>query len=469
MRTKPPSLCERIVMCMFYKKTGWHIKPRIFVMLLLLLVAIFSAVFIAFNVFINNYIGETVKSQLSALTTSFSQHNDELKKQEQSDLPDISSQAKSKIGTHAEVFVLSSNYEIEKHAESIDKNELIQMAEVIKDKEISLDKIDRLYIKTDTEDYYISVLKDTKEGHSFFVFFVNVTSIENLVNTINIALFVILIIMLAISFFIANLIANSVTKPVKQLSKFAVQMGKGDFTTKEQSFVDIEFNELSAEMNRSAEKLGKYDTEQRAFFQNVSHELRTPLMAIKCHAEGIEQNLMDREKSSRIIITETDRLSEMVDDLLYISRIETEQKSEMQENDLRETLSFCAERLKPVAEQNGKNFVFDFDENPVIFKYNEKHMTRAFTNLIANALRYAKLTITLECKDTGDSIIVSLIDDGNGISENDLPHIFERFYKGKDGKYGIGLSIVKLVAELHNGEVFAISDEQTIFKIIFPS
>ena len=456
-------------MRMSNKKTGWHIKPRIFFMFLLLLVAIFSAVFIAFNVFINNYIAETVKSQLSVLTSSFSQHDDELKKQEQFDLPDISSQAKSKIGTHTEVFVLSSNYEIEKHDESIDENELIQMAEVIKNKEMSLDEIDKMYIRTDAEDYYISVLKDAKEGHSFFVFFVNVTSIENLVDTINSALFVILIIMLAISFFIANMIANSVTKPVKQLSKFAMQIGKGDFTTKEQSFVDIEFNNLSTEMNRSAEKLEKYDAERRDFFQNVSHELRTPLMSIKCHAEGIEQNLMDKENSSRIIISETDRLSELVDDLLYISRIEAEQKPEMQENDLRETLSFCSETLKPIADKGNIKFTFDFDDAPVMLCYNEKHMTRAFLNLIANALRYAQSTITLECKTVGETVVTTVIDDGNGISKDDLPHIFERFYKGKDGKYGIGLSIVKLVVGLHDGKITVNSDKLTSFEMTFPS
>ena len=451
------------------RKTGWHIKPRIFFMFLLLLATIFSAVFIAFNTFISNYIGETVKSQLSALTSSFSQHNNELKKQEQSDLPDISSQAKSKIGTHAELFVLSSSYEIEKHDESIDKYELIQMTEVIKSKEIPLDEINKMYIKTDADDYYISVLKDTKEDHSFFVFFVNVSSIENLVDTINIALSIILIITFVIGFFIANLIASSVTKPVKQLSKFATQIGKGDFTTKEQSFVDIEFNELSSEMNRTAEKLERYDAKQRAFFQNVSHELRTPLMSIKCHAEGIEQSLMDKKQSSKIIISETDRLSELVDDLLYISRIETEKKPEMQENDLRETLSFCAETLKPIADRKDIQFVFDFDATPVMLYYNEKHITKAFLNLIANALRYANSTITLECKATGETVTTTITDDGRGISKVDLPHIFERFYKGKDGKYGIGLSIVKLVVTLHNGEISVNSDELTSFKMTFPA
>lgn len=450
------------------KKFKWHIKPRIFIMLLLLLVAIFSAVFIAFNVFINNYINSTVKAQLSSLTTSFSQHDDELKEHEQSKLPDISKQAKSKIGTHAEIFVLGSNYEIVKYDESIDRNELIQIAEELKAENIEFEKIDRLFIETDLGDYYISCVNDEKEESEVFVFFVNVTSIMTLVDTINTALGVIMTIMLLISFFIANLIAGSITKPVRKLSEFAKQLGKSDFSVNNYSFMDIEFNELSAEMNKTAEKLDKSDTEQRTFFQNVSHELRTPLMSIKCHAEGIKHNLMDKKNSSRIIISETDRLSEMVDDLLYISRIETDKKPVMKENDLRETFSFCAETLKPVADKNGKQFIFNFDDAPVILSYNEKHMTRACLNLIANALRYAKTTITLSCKTVNGSVIMEVIDDGNGISGADLPHIFERFYKGKDGKYGIGLSIVKLVVGMHNGEIAVNSDERTTFKMTFP-
>ena len=451
------------------KNFKWHIRPRIFVMFILLLLVIFSAVFIAFNVFIKHYIDDAVKEQLLALTTSFATHSDEDKSQEQSDIPDISTQAKSKVGTNAEVFVLDENYEVVKHGDSMDENELEQMAKVIESSGALLDKIDRLYVETKTDDYYISLVRDEKEEHSFFVFFVNVTNIKNLVSTINIVLGIIFAIALMVSFFIANLIAKSISKPVKQLSEFATQIGRGNFATNDSYFIDTEFNDLAAEMNKSAAKLEAYDAEQRAFFQNVSHELRTPLMSIKCHAEGIEYNLMDKENSSRIIISEADRLSEMVDDLLYISRIETDKILPMQRNDLRETLSFCAESLRLLADKEGKQFVFDFDDTPVFLNYNEKHMTKAFLNLITNALRYARNTITLSCKMVDDDIVVKVVDDGYGISKVDLPHIFERFYKGRDGKYGIGLSIVKLVVDLHGGKILVNSAELTEFKMVFPS
>lgn len=449
------------------KKIKWRIKPRIFLMILLLLIGVFCAVFLAFNIFINSYIVTNVKSQLSELATNFSRHDAE-EEQEQSELPNIKDGSKSKIGMQGGIFLLNSSYEVEKYYASLDENELIQIAKELKAENIKFEKIDRLFIETDLGDYYISCVKDEKEESAVFVFFVNVTSIVTLVDTINTALGAIMIVMLLISFFIANLIAGSITKPVRKLAEFATQLGKSDFSANNYSFIDIEFNELSAEMNKTAEKLDQSDTEQRTFFQNVSHELRTPLMSIKCHAEGIEHNLMDKENSSRIIISETDRLSEMVEDLLYISRIEKEKKPAMQENDLRETLSFCAETLKPVADKNGKQFVFDFDDAPTTLSYNEKHMTRACLNLIANALHYAKTTVTLSCKTVNGSVIIEVIDDGNGISGADLPHIFERFYKGKDGKYGIGLSIVKLIVGMHRGEIYVSSDEATKFKMVFP-
>ena len=177
---------------------------------------------------------------------------------------------------------------------------------------------------------------------------------------------------------------------------------------------------------------------------------------------------MDPAQSGSTIIYETDRLSELVEDLLYISRVDSlTSHVEMQENDLRDTLSLCAECLRPIAAKKGLRFEYEFDEQPVLRSYNEKHMYRAFSNLISNALRYAKGNITLSCHSRGTFAEISVMDDGSGISSNDLPHIFERFYKGADGKHGIGLSIVKSVVELHDGEITVDCSKGTRFTIRF--
>lgn len=141
-------------------------------------------------------------------------------------------------------------------------------------------------INTDEDTYYISAVEDKRASGNFFVFYVNVSGLMHLVGTINLSLAIIMALAMLICFLMANVIAGSITKPVKALSNFAEEMGKGNFKRREFVFQDIEFDELGEAMNQSAEKLEAYDKDQHAFFQNVSHELRTPLQSIRCHAEG---------------------------------------------------------------------------------------------------------------------------------------------------------------------------------------
>lgn len=452
----------------------WNIKPRIFIMLLLLLAIVFTSVFVAFNLFINNYIRTNVQTQLDDLIKNFGVRDDKPREKPPNDfyMPDVSGQQKNKIGARGEVIILNSSYEIKNYNEfgiSEDIDELRKVASYLKDKSIPLASARYIFVNTGQGSYYISSIEDGKQPGSFFVFYVSVAGINHLVNTVNLAMAIIVAVAMFICFLIANIIAGSITKPVKVLSAFAEEMGKGNFERSKFAFQDIEFDELGEAMNQASEKLDAYDKDQRAFFQNVSHELRTPLQSIRCYAEGVECGLMDPGKSSATIISETDRLSELVEDLLYISRVDSITANvEMQESDLRDTLSLCAESLRPIAEKNGLKFKYQFDDEPVLLSYNEKHMYRAFSNLVSNALRYAEEIITLRCHSNGRYVEVSVIDDGSGISAEDLPHIFERFYKGSYGKHGIGLSIVKSVVELHNGKITVNCGETTRFTILIP-
>lgn len=452
-----------------YKKK-WKIKPRIFLMLLLMLVIVFSCVFLAFNLFMRNYIRSNVETQLDDLVGGYGENENKLEDRPQDDnsLPDLSDQPKNKIGARGEVFIVDSDYNIKGYNTDGDIDEQLQIASYLQDKDVSFESAQYIFVRTEQSEYYISSVEDSEHPGSFFIFYVNVSGIYSLMNTVNFAMAVIVAAAMAICFIIANLIAGSVTSPVKKLRVFADEIGRGSFVRKEFSFRDIEFDELGEAMNQSAEKLDLYDKDQRTFFQNVSHELRTPLMSIRCYAEGVEHGLMDPQKAGATIISETDRLTDLVEDLLYISRVDSiTNQFEKQENDLRETLSLCAESLKTMLDKGGLRIEYQFDEEPVLFAYNEKHMYRAFINLISNALRYARETIILRCLQTGEQIEISVIDDGKGIASDELPHIFERFYKGRDGRHGIGLSIVKSVVELHRGEITVNCDQGTCFKIVF--
>lgn len=452
----------------------WHIKPRVFFMLLLLLAIVFTSIFIAFNLFTSRYIRANVEMQLDDLTVNFGMLDDRhLGKPPDNgfQLPNLSEQQKNRIGARGEVIILNADYEVMEYNEfSIgeDTSELKQIASYLKEKSTPLSNA--RYVKVDTAEgeYYVSSVEDMLRPGFYFVYYVSVAGINNLVDAINTAMAVIVAAAMLICFLIANLIAGSVTKPLKRLSHFAHEIGKGNFKRSTFEFNDIEFEELGEAMNQSAEKLDLYDKDQRMFFQNVSHELRTPLQSIRCYAEGVGCGLMDAQKSSDTIMAETDRLSSLVEDLLYISRVDSiANQIDKRESDLRDTFALCTEALKPLADKKGIMFEYRFDDAPVLYSYNEKHMYRALLNLISNALRYAKTRITLHCGQSGGQLSLSVTDDGEGISTEDLPHIFERFYKGRDGKHGIGLAIVKSVIELHNGKISVDCERGTCFTITF--
>ncbi len=458
-------------------------------MLLLLLTIVFFSIFIAFNLFTDRYIQSNVKEQLDGLTNDFQQRpvsvhitGEKVISNTEGGLAvsnptittgnpvpsiAISTQRKSPIGIMAEVLMLNEEYVIQNiNLDEGKREETEQIAKELKENKIDLANANYMYIETETEEYYVSSIENINVPSNYIVFYISVSGINNLVDVINQALLMIMALAMLVCFILANLIANSITKPLKNLSDFALEIGKGNFERQQFKFYDVEFDDFSNSMNLSAERLDLYDKDQKVFFQNVSHEFRTPLQSIRSYAEGIQFELMDSKKACSTIIDETDRLSELVEDLLYVSRMDSfTQKIEKTTNDLRETLSICAENQKLLAEKIGIKFVYDFDDKAVMAEYNEKQMYRALSNLISNALRYAKSTVTLSCVNVEGGVEVSVIDDGLGISAEDLPNVFKRFYKGEKGKNGIGLSIVKSVVELHDGEIFLDLEEGTRFKV----
>lgn len=104
-----------------------------------------------------------------------------------------------------------------------------------------------------------------------------------------------------------------------------------------------------------------------------------------------------------------------------------------------------------------KQVHFQFVPDPVIMSCDEKAISRAFTNVISNAIRYANQEVNIACSIVQQFARIEITDDGPGISDADMPHIFDRFYKGEGGNHGIGLSITKSIVEQHGGRIFALN------------
>lgn len=195
---------------------------------------------------------------------------------------------------------------------------------------------------------------------------------------------------------------------------------------------------------------------QRQFFQNSSHELKTPLMSIQGYAEGIETGVVDPQKSAEIILQESDRMTKLVEELLSISKIDAKRLNlKFAVTDLREILYDCLRTVEPTQKEAGVEITPVFCDSPVWVNCDENQLSRAVTNILFNGIRHCRGKIEFSCFVRGKDCVVRVLDNGEGLDEKDLPHIFDRFYTGKNGNTGIGLALASEIVHLHKGKITA--------------
>ena len=221
---------------------------------------------------------------------------------------------------------------------------------------------------------------------------------------------------------------------------------------------------------RFGRNIEKEAERQQTFFQNASHELKTPLMAIQGYAEGIQAGVMDAGGATEVILAESDRMTELVDELLDISKIDMgRQQLALSEMDVRELLYDSIRAVEPTAAAGGITITPDFPETPIMVSCDDTRLRRAVTNILSNGVRYARSELRLTCRADRRQVTIRIQDNGDGIAEEDLPHIFDRFYMGKNGKSGIGLALTKEIIHLHKGTIRAYNgDGGAIFEISIP-
>ncbi len=217
--------------------------------------------------------------------------------------------------------------------------------------------------------------------------------------------------------------------------------------------------------------MDKSQESQRMFFQNASHELKTPLMSIEGYAEGINTGILDPSDASQVILDECEDMTSLVEELLIISRADSKKlELDLETADIRETVYGCAEVLQPVFRNKGIELKIDLPDDPVYMRYDEKQLKKVFYNVLSNDLRYAKSKVSVRAFIFGGAFNVKIADDGDGLGHEMTEHIFDRFYTGKDGRSGIGLSIAQEIVKLHHGTISVSSSESgTIFMTVIPT
>ncbi len=204
---------------------------------------------------------------------------------------------------------------------------------------------------------------------------------------------------------------------------------------------------------------------RQSFFQNASHELKTPLMAIQGYAEGIHTGVLSVRESAGVILEESDRMTELIEELLALSKIDSAQaKPKFQETDVTEIIKSVAYSFAPAFEKGQKELKTDLCDETMV-SCDEKQMRKVVSNLISNAFKFCKTTVTVKCAAVNGKARITISDDGEGIAKEDLPHIFERFYTGRKGNTGIGLALTKEIIGFHEGEIRAYNQNGAVFEI----
>lgn len=235
--------------------------------------------------------------------------------------------------------------------------------------------------------------------------------------------------------------AEKITQQFEALAAEAERIGSGDFTPIAREFTIEELIVLSASMNHMSAMLrGARESEQK-FYQNVSHDLRTPLMSIGGYAQGIETGIMtDYMHAAHIISEESARLTQYVSDLLTLSRLESGEKFQLERLDLADCIEESFEHMNGLALKHGVELKVEMPKRELLVEADAAQLVRILDNLISNAVRYAHHTVWIQVA-AADTITLRVADDGDGIRESELPHIFERSYKGEKGGFGFGLAI----------------------------
>jgi signal transduction histidine kinase len=322
---------------------------------------------------------------------------------------------------------------------------------------------------------HIAIVKPVAQKNNFGLGWIVIYSSLQKVNQLQMGINMILLVILLLSAFIivlfSSVVAKKISAPFSTLNQHIRLIAERNFGSKINTPVYDELNEFVNNINMMSEKLETYDKAQKTFLQNASHEFRTPLMSIQSYAEGIKYGVTDGAASANIIIDESKRLTQLVENLLYLSRLDA-----IEENYCYSTLDFneliysCSERMSLIAAKENIEIAVNVLEKAVKITADEEKLTRAINNILSNCIRYANSIVTIEPRLIDDSMVrITITDDGPGFESSELPNIFERFYKGSKGNFGLGLAISKNVIEKHNGKITAENSEYgALFQIDLP-
>ncbi len=320
---------------------------------------------------------------------------------------------------------------------------------------------------------YAGYLTDTDGKKDILYIFSPLYPVSSTVDIIRTQLIYITIIALLAAFVMALYMSNRLSKPIRNITREAGKLGKGeyDLIISEQHFSEIE--ELASTIKYAAVELEKSSDMQKDMLANISHDLKTPITMVKSYAEMIRDLSGNypakRAEHLQVIMDEADRLNALVDDILEISKMQSGAMIlEKTTFNLREMLESIINSYSIWTEE-GYTFTLTCPSN-IKVRADAKRIEQVFTNLITNAIKYCGIdreiiiNVRRKRKEKGRvAVLCEVIDHGKGIPEDEQAYIWERYTKASTNHVrmtsgsGLGLSIVKEILELHDANFGVIS------------
>ena len=329
---------------------------------------------------------------------------------------------------------------------------------------------DNAKMKAGPTSFIITKIASVSDGEKYTVIInASITPVDSVITTLRVILIVVTVITVLAALVAALILSAGLTKPIKKISEKAKILATGDYEVEFESSSVKEIDELSDSLNFTKTELGKIDSLQKELVANISHDLRTPLTLISGYAEVMRDIPGEaNDENLQVIIDESQRLTSLVSDVLDISKLSAGvQQMNFETLDLKECINSVIPRYNKLVEKDEYKIVFDcgsIEAAPI--NADRTRILQVIYNLINNAVSYTgeDKTVKIELLQNADSFTVHIIDSGEGIPEDKLPYIWDRYYKvDKNHRRaqmgsGLGLSIVKQILDAH-GASYGVSSK----------
>jgi len=274
------------------------------------------------------------------------------------------------------------------------------------------------------------------------------------------------------------ILTRRMVRPLAEMRQAAVRIASGDFNKRIEIQGEDEIAELSRSFNHMVDALENLENTRREFLSNISHELRTPMTTIKGFIDGILDGVIPPENQGAylsLVRDEVKRMEKMVNDLMDLARFqEGETRLNITVFDINEKIRRCVISLQQMIMSKNLEFRADFETERLFVRADADAIQRVLLNLLHNAVKFTpeggRITVRTYTKN---KVCVEVEDNGPGIPKEELPHIFDRFYKADKSRgldktgFGLGLAITRNIILSHNETIRVESEEGRGSKFIF--